>query len=180
MRRYKLGLLPVVVLGIMSCASEASVSNKAVLETPAHVDVAANSSVAGPLDVEYLCSRLKELKAIPYGQDELTGDPIYDGLKSSGLKAVPCLVDKIVDTTPMKDPGPGPVVPGYKVGDAATFMLLMITKEDWQPETMFPPDVAATWKEEGMYAYFGYVEREENRKQFQAWWKDWMRKHLNE
>lgn len=168
----------VVSVGLISCASEASVANNTAIVTSSPV-VLSSSPSASTGDVDSLCARLKDLKKIPYDYDELTGDPIYDGFKSAGLKAVPCLVEKIVDTTPMKDPGPGPVVPSFKVGDAATFMLLMITEEEWQPDTMFSPEYARRWKDEGIYAYFAFVEKKENRKQFQLWWKDWMRKHKN-
>lgn len=131
-------------------------------------------------NVQYLCANLSKLETIPYGYDELTGDPIYDGLKAAGLRAVPCLIEKITDTTPMKDPGPGPVFQDYKVGDAAVFLLLMITEEKWQPESMLSPEYSKHWETEGIYAYFEYVRDVENRRKMQDWWENWMKNNLKQ
>lgn len=35
-----------------------------------------------------------------------TIDPVYNALMSAGEKAIPCLIRKIIDTTPMRDPVP--------------------------------------------------------------------------
>lgn len=130
-------------------------------------------------DAEELCERLAELKVIPYWPGEVAGDPIYDGLVNAGNGAIPCLVNKITDTTLMDDPRTAPKIQDFTVGDAAVFMLLYITEEPWQPETMFPPKFAELWKTEGVYAYFEFVKKPENRKKIQAWWKNWMRKNLH-
>ncbi len=125
------------------------------------------------IDVKELCNKLNELKRIPYDTDQTADDPIYDGLKSKGNAAIPCLIEKITDETPMTDPREAPTVSDFKVGDAAVFMLLIVSKQDWQPSTMFPPQYAKLWDSDGIYVYFSYVEKKANRKKNQIWWKKW-------
>jgi hypothetical protein len=130
------------------------------------------------VDVEGLCNKLREIKTIPYDPSEKTGDPVHDGLMTAGLKAVPCLVERITDTEKTENAYVIPEAPNFRVGDAAVFMLIAITGQSWVPSEMFPPKYAEMFKTEGMYAYFAYVEKPENRKKFQNWWKNWMRDNL--
>ena len=173
-----------ICLIILSC----NLSCDAVKSTELGENVSNNSNAikseslsptpSDDLDVTALCGRLNELKKIPLYPDEKNGDPIYDGLMEKGREAVPCLIEKITDTTPMPDPG-SPAVQDYKVGDAAVFILLFITGEKWQPETMLSPEYAKHWKDDGIYAYYAYVEKPANRKKMQFWWKNWADKNLN-
>jgi hypothetical protein len=127
-----------------------------------------------PVSSRTLCNRLVRLKEMPYHpEDGLIGDPVYNGLMQKGREAVPCLIEKITDTTRMKDPRTAPKVPNFRVGDTAVFMLLFITRENWQPETMLSPEYAKYWETEGVYSYFAFVEKPQNRKKIQQWWKDW-------
>lgn len=130
--------------------------------------------------VESLCSRLAELKHIPSYPGEASEDTIYNGFMKTGKKAIPCLIDKITDSTVIDDPMDAPHVQGFTVGDAAVFLLLYITKMQWKPDEMFPPEYARRWKDDGIYAYFAYTEKAENRKAFQLWWKKWAAKNLKE
>lgn len=131
------------------------------------------TTTSSPIDVKGLCARLGEMKDMPYHPGQRNDDPIYNGLMDAGASAIPCLIEKIVDTTPMQDPNKSPSVSGFVVGDAATFMLLYITRVPWQPESMFPPSVAKTWTSRGIFAYYAYTEKPANRRAFQQWWKDW-------
>lgn len=79
----------------------------------------------------------------------------------------------------MADPRTAPKIQDFRVGDAAIWILLHITKEGWQPDTMLSPKYAELWKTEGVYAYFEYVEKPENRKKIQIWWKNWMKENLD-
>jgi hypothetical protein len=128
------------------------------------------------IDVTDLCKRLREIKTIPYDPNETAGDPIYDGLRAAGGKAVPCLIEKLTDTERIELPDGLMPVNDFFVGDAATFMLLYITRENWQPTEMFPPRYAEMFKNQGVYAYYAYVEKPANRKKFQLWWKAWVHK----
>lgn len=126
-------------------------------------------------DVNSLCSRLNELKRMPY-KDKVAGDPIYDGLKEKGREAIPCLVEKITDVTLMDDPREAPHIHDFRVGDAAVFMLHRITEEPI--EKILPDDVREQWETRGIYAYFTYVEKRRNREKIQLWWKDWMKENI--
>lgn len=181
-KRLSRPMFVVIVLGmIASCSfikshNETSNITNIALITPHQSGANESSSVE---DVASLCEKLDELKKIPYSYGEVADDPIYDGLVSKDIKAIPCLVDKITDTKLMDDPRTAPHVGDFRVGDAAIFMLLMITKEEWQPETMLSPEYAKLWKTEGVYAYFAYVEKPANRKKIQLWWKNWMKENLD-
>jgi hypothetical protein len=129
------------------------------------------------MDVESLCERLSSIRKIPY-RDPKNSDPIYDALIAKGNEAIPCLVDKVIDVTEMSDPREAPPVEGYTVGDTAVFILLAITNQRNHPEIMLPPKYAKLWETEGIYSYFAYVEKLENRKKVQQWWKHWMAENL--
>jgi hypothetical protein len=129
---------------------------------------------------QLLCDKLQGLKKIPYDSAEKGGDPVYDELLSNGSKVIPCLVEKITDTTVIADPREGdPHIHGFTVGDAAVFTLLIITKQDKHPEKMLPQEAAKNWKTEGIYAYFDFVSESKNRATIQLWWKNWMKENLN-
>ena len=167
----------VLIASLLSCSpveSSNEISRNALEVTVASTPVPNTEK----LQVSRFCDELPKLKAMPYDPQEKNGDPVYEGLMEQNMLAVPCLVERITDTTPMHDPGPGPVFPDYRVGDAAVFMLLYVTNEEWDPETMLSREYAKRWKTEGIYAYFGFVEKSENRKKIQLWWKDWMKKNL--
>jgi len=126
---------------------------------------------------ELLCSRLSEIKKIPH-RDPKDSDPIFDAILSKGNEAVPCLVDKLTDTTLMDDPREAPPYQDFRVGDTAFFILAKLTKRDGQLRELLPPQYEKRWKTEGVYAYFSYVENAANRKKIQIWWKNWMKNNL--
>ncbi len=127
-------------------------------------------------DVESLCNELRNIKRMPHEAQETADDPIYDGLIAMGVKAIPCLVEKVTDTTVIEDPREAPHVHGFTVGDAAVFMLHRITKEPI--EEILVGNYKDEWKTNGVYAYFSYVEKLENRKKIQLWWKNWMKENF--
>jgi hypothetical protein len=130
------------------------------------------------LSAEELCANLKDLKARPLKVAEPVGDPIYDGLLEKGIDAVPCLIEKIADTTEMNDPSPHPAHPEYcAVGDTAFFVLFDITGREFIEEEIFPARYLKHWKTEGIYTYYGYVEDPANRIKIQQWWRDWAKKN---
>lgn len=137
----------------------------AKLDAPAVADKTPN---AAAVDADYLCRNLPELKRMPM-KDKVAGDLIYDGIMSRGEEMIPCLVERITDTTPMKDPREAPQVPEFKVGDAAFFMLHEITAEPL--ENALPQKVSEEMKTEGIYAYFNYVQKSKNRKIIQKLWR---------
>ena len=135
-------------------------------------------------NVESLCNRLSEIKKLPY-RDPNDTDPIYEALISKGKEAMPCLIEKITDETPMPDPREAPVWSNYKVGDTAVFILARladeakITTEDEILVQMLPAKYKKEWKTNGVYAYFNYVSESKNREELQRWWQIWIEKNLD-
>ncbi len=121
---------------------------------------------------EILCNRISEIKSFPMkgrGTDE-----VYRGLIEAGDAAVPCLIEKIADTTAMTDPRMAPTYSGIVVGDIAFFILARIL--GIEGDEMLPEDVGAKYTQEGVYAYFGYVSKPPHRLELQSrcrkWWED--------
>src|SRR5258708_2205665 len=130
-----------VFLALNAACKSGEVSSASLPEPSANSPTATQTPKT-ELDAESLCARLSEMKDMPYDPSQTNDDPIYQGLMNAGDRAVPCLIEKITDATPMVDPNKSPSVSGFTVGDAATFMLLYITDQNWQPESMFPRAVA--------------------------------------
>jgi hypothetical protein len=121
-----------------------------------------------------VCRRLPEVKEIPF-KGEHVNDEAYNEIVSQGKAAIPCLIEKITDTTRMKDPRSAPTYSDFRVGDLAFFLLVEITKTPF--EQMLPDLAKSRMKNDGVYAYFEYVERPDNRKALQAKWKEWWAKN---
>jgi hypothetical protein len=119
---------------------------------------------------EILCQRLPEMKTMPF-KGEPIEDEIYNGLAALKDAAIPCLIKKITDSTRMNDPRQAPVYRDFRVGDAAFFVLLDITKVPF--EQMLPAEVKSELEDEGVYAYFEYIKKDENRTSLQARWQAW-------
>jgi hypothetical protein len=149
-----------ILVGISAaCASSALQSVPQESSAPAH-------------DPEVLCGRVPEIKSIPF-KDERVDDAAYNALVGAGEKVVPCLIEKITDTTSMHDPRSIPGPTDTKVGDVAFFVLVDVAKLDF--ESMMPPEVKKKFKEEGVYAYHRFVGEEANRKWLQSRLQDWYR-----
>ncbi len=84
-------------------------------------------------------------------------------------------VSQLMTKTRMKDPRSAPTYPDFRVGDLAFFLLVDITKIPF--EQMLPYSVKFKIKDEGVYAYFEYVEHLNNRKALQNKWRAWWAKH---
>jgi len=119
---------------------------------------------------EALCQRLPEMKTMPF-KGEPIDDDVYNGLIALKEAAIPCLIEKITDTNRMNDPRQAPVYGDFRVGDAAFFILLRLTKVSF--EEMLPTQVRSKLEDEGVYAYFEYIEKAENRKTLQTKWRAW-------
>lgn len=167
-RRVSIVVLLEIALGFnLACQPVSSQYESS--ETFANKPVIANQqNIESNASVEDLCNRLSELKRMPY-KDKVAGDEIYDGLINKGNDAIPCLIGKITDLTVMEDPRESPHILDFRVGDAAVFMLHEITEEPL--ESILPRKEAKLWETEGVYAYFAYVEKPQNRKKVQIWWR---------
>jgi hypothetical protein len=120
---------------------------------------------------EALCERLSEIKTMPFKREKVS-DEVYSGLAELNEAAIPCLVEKLTDTTRMTDPRHEPTRSDFfTVGDAAFFTLIRLV--DVPFEKVLPDEVMSKWKDEGLYAYFEYVQKDKNRTKLQAKWRTW-------
>jgi hypothetical protein len=119
-----------------------------------------------------LCNRISDIKAFPM-KGERGEDATYDALMNEGDAVVPCLIDKVTDSTVMNDPRSEPGYPDVeiRVGDIAYFLLVDITKLGFTEP--FPPSLQRDYKREGVYAYFKFVKKQENRMLLQHNLHDW-------
>lgn len=125
----------------------------------------------GNLFANNFCDRLSEIKEIPF-KNEKVEDVVYNGLLEKGKDVIPCLINKLTDTTIMKDPRKAPPYSNITIGDIAFFILLDITNLPF--EKFLPENVQIEYKMSGVYAYFKYVNCYENRKLLQNNWLTWL------
>lgn len=95
-------------------------------------------------DPGVLCTQVAEIKSMPF-KDERIDDTAYNALVNAGEVVLPCLIERVADTTPMRDPRgiPGPT--DTRVGDVAFLVLIDIAKLDF--ESMMPPELKDRLKE---------------------------------
>lgn len=121
-------------------------------------------------DANALCNRLSEIKQLPH-YDEKGVDAIYDSLADAGEKVVPCLIEKVTDKTIMSDPRCPHITDETRVGDVAYFVLVRILKIKFTE--MLPLEVQEKYKAEGIYAYHGYIDQKNSRKNLQSKLREW-------
>jgi hypothetical protein len=123
-------------------------------------------------DARRLCNRVAEIKDLP-----MKGDPgvdaTYDALVAAGETVVPCLIEKIADTSRMRDPRCF-FSEKTTVGDVAFFVLTDITKLDFVE--LLPTDIQEKYKTQGAYAYHDYIRRKGARRQLQSKVREWYRR----
>lgn len=128
-------------------------------------------------DTKELCNLISEIKFLPM-KNERGYDEAYDSLIEAGESVVPCLIEKVTDTTIMPDPRGTRISQETKVGDVAYFVLLDIAKIDFLE--MLPEKVKEKYKTEGAYAYHDYIEKKGNRKKLKLKLLEWeTRRHIN-
>ena len=111
-----------------------------------------------------LCDRLSEIRVMPF-KNEKVDDEVYNGLLRMGSTAIPCLINKLTDTTRMRDPRKTVPYSYLTVGDVAFFVILDISGESI--ERFLPERIWREYEEQGIYAYFRFVENPKNRKLLQ-------------
>lgn len=128
-------------------------------------------SVSPVVEPGMLCSRVSEIKHLPFKHDAPIDDPVYRALVNAGDAVLPCLIDKVADTTPMKDPRgiPGPT--DTRVGDVAYFVLVRIAKLDFLE--LLPAEVRKQFETEGVYGYHRLMSERRHRLQLQAKLREW-------
>jgi hypothetical protein len=125
------------------------------------------------MDQNY-CDRLAEIKTMPL-KGESVEDEVYNGLMKMSDSAVPCLIDQLTNAKKTPDPRKTPIYSETTLGDVALFVLLDITKVP--VEDVFPKAIMTKWEDQGIYAYFAFVESKGNRRIIQHNFKSWYEKH---
>ena len=158
-------LVSLLVVGLVACRG----SSVSTVTSSAPKNITSSPDPIAPPQVP--CNRISEIKTLPF-YDEEVDDPAYNALIAAGEKVIPCLIEKVNDTTPMPDPRQAPKVDTV-IGDVAFFVLLNTTKVDLMK--LLPPEVQKKFDEEGVYAYFRYTENKNNRKKLQEKLYEWYR-----
>lgn len=118
---------------------------------------------------ETSCERISDIQSLP--AKGRGSDPVYLAIMESGHTVVPCLIEKITDTTPMPDPRMAPSYDGVVVGDVAFFLFVRIARVDFA--AMLPDPVRREYGEQGVYSYFSYVSDFPGRLELQQRCRDW-------
>jgi hypothetical protein len=121
-------------------------------------------------DAATICNRIPDIKLLPF-HSERGRDATYDAFMDAGELAVPCLIQKITDTTRVPDPRETLKSPDTTIGDVAYFLIIEITKRDFAE--FLPPDVQKQYKDQGVFAYYKYVQKIKNRERLQSRLNDW-------
>lgn len=121
-----------------------------------------------------LCERIQDIRVLPF-KDERGEDEIYNSIREAGDSAIPCLIDRISDTTIMPDPRQSPHYDQITVGDVAFFVLVGIAGEEENFANFLPNDIKMKYHEQGVYAYFQFVKAIDNRKMLQENVRQWYR-----
>ncbi|MFN0140051.1 MAG: hypothetical protein ACKVQW_08190 [Pyrinomonadaceae bacterium] len=163
---------------LCSCNMPAESKSKGNLRgtegTPTVATTPKTETVRPASELTDLCKQLAHIKQFPGRDPSEQEDPFYAAIMEKGKTIMPCLIDEIINETPMHDPRSAPIWQHYKVGDTAVFLLVDIAKNDELLEQMLPQPFRKEWKTNGVYAYFNYVSEPQNRKELQLWWKKWV------
>jgi hypothetical protein len=118
-----------------------------------------------------LCDRVSQITVMPF-KEEPVDDAAYNALIEAGESVLPCLIAKVADTRKMRDPRQAPGYAGIetRVGDVAYFMLVRVAKLGFID--MFPARVQQRYRTEGVYAYFEFVQKKQNR--------EWLKRKLDQ
>jgi hypothetical protein len=135
-------------------------------------NVYSQSGNGSSADIRALCSRLAEIKTLPI-KGEPGIDAAYDSLVGAGDAVVPCLIQKITNLTPIRDPR-CLFSERTTVGDIAYFVLVHITKLDFAE--LLPAEVQKEIQTNGVYAFHDYIRRKGARSQLQFKVREWYRR----
>ncbi len=117
------------------------------------------------------CAFLYEIKKMPF-KEFIEGDKAYRSLIRAEEQAIPCLIDKIVDTKQADIISQSPGDHNLKIGDIAFYVLLDITGLDF--DYLFPDDVKLGYREKnGIFSYLEFINKQGNRELFQNSWGKW-------
>ena len=89
---------------------------------------------------------------------------------------MPCLVERLTDTTQVPDPRKAPKYSKVTVGDVSFFLIVEFG--DVELTRFLPENVRSKYDTQGIYAYFDYVTVLENRKALQKEVRAWLKQRL--
>jgi hypothetical protein len=171
MQNWKAIIFVLTLFTAAACNSttQSSITDKqtpVVDKLPSQTPVAVKSPVVDP---NALCSRVSEIKHLASRTEP--DDPAHIAILEADETVLPCLIKKVADSTPMKDPRgiPGPT--DTRVGDVAYFLIVDIGKLDFIE--LLPAEVQKEYETEGVYAYHWFVSKRKNRLQLQSKLKEW-------
>ena len=117
------------------------------------------------------CSEITTVRHIPFHPEDKVDDAAYNELRKKSWSVVPCLIREITNSSITPDPRTAPVYPKVRVGDVAFWVLKDITNLPY--DEMFPTTVIRRFPKQGVYAYFDWVNRGENRRKLQQNVEKW-------
>jgi hypothetical protein len=124
---------------------------------------------------QQVCSEIAAVRHIPFHPEDKVDDPAYSRLREKSWGVVPCLISQITNTSLTPDPRSAPVYPKVRVGDVAFWVVKDITGLPY--DEMFPEGTRRRFKQEGVYAYFEWVNRDGHRKKLQQNVDKWFSLH---
>jgi hypothetical protein len=104
------------------------------------------------------CPAVRDIQTMPF-RDDWGVDAAYDRFRT-GADCDQVLIKALASVEPMPDPR-CPSYGGFVEADAAVFVLLEKYHVDFRE--VLPKSELAHWKEQGVYAYFAYVEEPKRR-----------------
>jgi hypothetical protein len=164
-------IIIVIALGA-SCGRSVERTTAAYNDSPDRKESPSPYGVSKTQDPSALCNRISEIKILPM-KGEKGDDATYDDFMKAGDAVVPCLIERVTDTTKMRDPRQEPGYPDVeiRIGDIAFFLMVDITKIPFTEP--LPAEVQKEYAEDGVYAYFKFVKKPENRKKLQDALRTW-------
>ena len=107
-----------------------------------------------------ICSEIAKIRTVPF-QGEYVDDESYNKIIENKESYIECLLDNILNITPMKDPRKAPPYNGFTIGDMAFFLIVKLNNLKFG--AILPVNVQKKLKKQGIYAYFEYVKSFNNR-----------------
>jgi hypothetical protein len=117
------------------------------------------------------CARISEIQILP-SKHERVKDEVYNALRHFGASALPCLIAKVTDESPMPDPRQSMKIDSVAVGDVAVFLVWDLGHVPEQE--IVPPALRKDYATRGVNAYFAYVEDPGHRKEMQRYLRSWL------
>jgi len=153
----------VVALALMPACSRAAPDQRTSIKVNANANVAVRTGNVESEPPELLCSRLTEIKAVTF-RGERGVDKTFDAFLDAGDAVVPCLIERVMDSSKIKKPIQTPGYAGieFRTGDLAFFVLLFMKQVT--ADQFLPDGPKRDYETEGSYTYYKFVQTRAGRK----------------